>query len=359
MPEAVEFSEELLNQLQVPSGFQIQVFAKLDGSPRMMVVAEDGSVYITRRDPGDVLRLVDADGDGVAESQETIVSDLDMVHGIAIHDGKLWLAGVKSIWSAPLEDDGTIGDLETIVDDLPDGGQHANRTIAFDDNGLLYVSIGSTCNDCPETNPENATIVRMKPDGTERTVFASGLRNTIGWAWHPETGDLWGMDQGSDWRGDDQPPEELNKLEMNGNYGWPFCFGEKWVDKYLPREPEGMTKAEFCAASIAPAMMYQAHSSPIGFVFYTGSLFPDEYQGDAFVAFRGSWNRNQPTGYKVVRFRFENGQPVAFEDFVTGFLINGGANHFARIAGLAVAKDGSLLISDDTNGVIYRISYTG
>jgi glucose/arabinose dehydrogenase len=224
----------------------------------------------------------------------------------------------------------------------------------------LYVSVGSPCNACSFENREYATILQIQPDGSSRVIFAEGLRNTIGWGWHPETGQMWGMDHGSDWRGDDQPPEELNLLNQGNNYGWPHCFADRQVDPYLASPPPGMTKAEFCAQSVGPALTYQAHSAPIGMVFYTGEQFPEMYRNDAFVAMRGSWNRQQPVGYKIVRIDFdEAGQPVAFEDFVTGWLIEDGQAQFGRVAGLLVLQDGSLLIAEDTNGMIYRVSYIG
>jgi glucose/arabinose dehydrogenase len=167
------------------------------------------------------------------------------------------------------------------------------------------------------------------------------------------------MDHGSDWRGDDQPPEELNRILDGRDYGWPFCFGDRQPDPYLSAEPARLTTAGHCRRSEPPVLTYQAHSAPIALVFYTGGQFPAEYRNDAFVAMRGSWNREPPTGYKVVRLRFQGGAPQGFEDFLTGFLIEEGRAHFGRPAGLAVARDGALLLSDDTNGVIYRVTHGG
>jgi len=346
---------ERIAALTVAEGFTLTVFARDLGNVRMMAQAEDGTVYATRRAQGDVIALRDSDEDGEAE-MEIVLSGLESVHGILLEGGQMYLATPTTIYVASFED-GVIGEPEVLVDDLPDGGQHGNRTMAFGPDGLLYVSIGSSCNSCAETNPEHATILQIQPDGSSRTIFAAGLRNTIGWGWHPETGEMWGMDHGSDWRGDDQPPEELNRLEQDANYGWPWCFGDQEVDPYLAVPPRGMTKAEFCATTATPALTYQAHSAPIGMVFYTGEQFPAEYSGDAFVAMRGSWNRQEPVGYKVVRLDFEDGQPAGFEDFVTGWLIEDGQAQFGRVAGLLVLQDGSLLIGDDTNGMIYQVSY--
>ncbi len=174
-----------------------------------------------------------------------------------------------------------------------------------------------------------------------------------------ESGALFGFDQGSDWRGDDQPPEELNLLEDGGNYGWPYCYADQRVDKFLSYPPAGATPEQFCANTVAPVLTYQAHSSPIGMAFCSTDQFPADCQGDAFVAMRGSWNRGEPTGYKIVRVDFDGGQPIAIDDFVTGWLIDNGASQFGRVTGVTVAADGSLLVADDSNGAIYRIADTG
>jgi membrane associated rhomboid family serine protease len=253
---------------------------------------------------------------------------------------------------------GTEGKLQTLIDDIPDAGQHPNRTIAFGPDKMLYLSVGSTCNACDEPNKEHATLLQVQPDGSKRNIYAKGLRNTIGFAWHPQTRELWGLDHGSDWRGNEQPPEELNLIKQGADYGWPFCWGDRRPDVYLSADPDGATKKEYCAKTESPVLTYTAHSAPLALMFYTASQFPTEYRNDAFVTMRGSWNRNPPSGYKVVRIRYENGKPVKFEDFVTGFLTKDGKAQFGRPVGLATAPDGSLFFTDDTNGVIYRVSYT-
>lgn len=358
-PERLEFSESLLQQLKMPAGFEISVFAKDLGNPRMIAVGSDGTVYVTRREQGDVLALKDTTGDGRADKQTTVASKLPFVNGITIHQNRLYFVTDKQLYAADLQQDGTVGQPQILIDDLPDGGQHPNRTLGFGPDGMMYLSVGSSCNACDEPNKEHATLLQAPMDGSRRTIYASGLRNTIGFAWHPETGELWGMDHGSDWRGDDQPPEELNRIQQGQNYGWPFCYADRRPDVYLSANPKEMTKEEYCAKTEAPVLTYQAHSAPLDLVFYTGSQFPQEYNGDAFVTMRGSWNRNPPVGYKVVRVRFQNGQPVAFEDFITGFLREDQMAQFGRPVGLGLAPDGSLMFTDDTNGVIYRVSYNG
>ena len=359
-PKRLEFDESLLSQLKMPPGFQISVFAKDLGNPRNLAVAPNGTVYITRREQGDVLALKDTTGDGRADQQRTVASGLKYVNGIIIHQNRLYFVTDKQLYAADLRSDGMEGKPQVLINDLPDGGQHPNRTLGFSPDGMLYISVGSSCNACDESNEEHATLLRAQPDGSKREIYARGLRNTIGFAWHPQTGELWGMDHGSDWRGDDQPPEELNRLQQGQHYGWPFCWGDRQPDVYLPANPEGMSKEEFCQNKTQPPILtYQAHSSPLDLIFYTASQFPQEYRGDVFVTMRGSWNRNPPVGYKVVRLRFQNGKPVGFEDFITGFLTEDGKAQFGRPVGLAIAPDGSLLFADDTNGVIYRVSYKG
>jgi glucose/arabinose dehydrogenase len=350
---------ERIAQLQAPAGFTVTVFAQDLGNVRMMAQGADGTIYVTRRNQGDVLALRDEDGDGQAEDPILVVAGLEGVHGIIVRENQIYLATPTTVYVGDLAADGTVADLRTLVENLPEGGQHGNRTLAFGPDDLLYISVGSSCNACNETNPEHATILQVQADGSSRRIFAQGLRNTIGFGWHPETGEMWGMDHGSDWRGDNQPPEELNLLQQGSDYGWPFCYGAQQVDPYIPTNPRGRTKAEHCAQSVAPVLTYQAHSAPIGMVFYTGDQFPAEYQNDAFVAMRGSWNRRQAVGYKVVRIDFADGQPTQVEDFVSGFLLENGQAHFGRPAGLLVTDDGSLLLAEDTNGVIYRIRYLG
>ena len=357
-PNKVEPTPERMRAIKAPSGFTVTPFATGLKNARIIAVAPNGDVYLSRRDQGDVLLLKDANGDGRADGAPVTVANRAGAHGLAIRDNKLYLITAKELFVADIQPDGRLGELKMLIGDLPDAGQHANRTIAFGPDGMLYISVGSTCNACNESNPENATLLRASPDGKSRSIFASGLRNMIGFAWHPQTGELWGFDHGIDFLGDNQQQEELNKVEMGKQYGWPHVFGNNEV--YPQSTPQGeISKEEWKKRSTPMVLGYTAHAAPMQFVFADKSAFPAQYRGDAFVTMRGSWNRNPASGYEIVRVRFENGQPKGVEPFVTGFLTDGGKTHIARPVGLAFAQDGALLMADDANGVIYRVAYTG
>jgi glucose/arabinose dehydrogenase len=366
-PAHRDFSEELMRQVQLPAGFRIDVFANGLEEPRSIAVAPNGNVYVAEREPGRVRLLQDTNGDGRADLSRVVTEglreDLRGVHGLAVYRGNLYMVTETELLSAPILADGGLGTPELLMDDIPAGGQHPNRTIGFAPDGTLFLSIGSTCNACVEPMEDHAAMHRVSDDGSQREIYAEGLRNTIGFAWHPVTGQLWGMDHNSDGRGENWPPEELNRIVEGAHYGWPFCGGYQDPDHHVPADPEGsepMTKQEFCQQTEPPVLTYTAHAAPMEMIFYTATAFPAEYRNDAFVTMRGSWNRNPPIGYEVVRVRYDDeGNPQSVEPFATGWLIEDGRAHFGRLMGIAQAADGSLLVGDDTNGVIYRIAFEG
>ncbi|MET0752887.1 MAG: YbhB/YbcL family Raf kinase inhibitor-like protein [Pyrinomonadaceae bacterium] len=357
----IEPTIQRIKSLKLPAGFSIAKFAEIS-NPRMLAVAPDGTIYVSQRTPGTLSMLKDTNGDGAADVQK-VVAEKKQMHGVAIDNGKMYLVTVKEVFVADIKSDGTLGELRMIIDDLPDAGQHPNRTIAVRD-GKLYITVGSTCNACDESNVENATILTTDLNGKNRKIYASGLRNTIGFGWHPTSGKMFGMDHGIDMLGDNDQEEELNELIEGAKYGWAYAYANGKVNPHnKPPRELGLTGEDWAKQSKNPSLLYTPHAAPMQMAFYTGTMFPAEYKNDAFVAFRGSWNRNPPSGYEVVRIRFDaQGNPTRFEPFLTGFLIKGGSDngkdaHFARLAGLAMMKDGSMLVTDDTNNIIYRVSY--
>lgn len=354
-PKHEDFEETMLSRLTVPAGFKVTVAATGLGKPRMMALAADGSMYVTRRDQGDVILLSDKDGNGRFEDMKTVMTHFNGVHGVTLHDGFIYLCSNKELKRARIKQDGTLEDTTTLIKNLPEGGQHGNRVIAFGPDNLLYISVGSDCNDCGETNAENATILQVKPDGSSRKIYARGLRNTVSFDWNPQTKELWGADNGTDWRGDSIPPEELNKIVEGGDYGWPLVFGKQQVDP-AREDPPGTTKEAYAKTTQPAVMMFPAHSAPVGFTFLTKATgFPKEYSQDALVGWHGSWNREHPEGYKIQRIHFENGSPVSVQDFFSGFLSKDGKTRFGRPAGIVVSEKNFVYVADDESGVIYRV----
>jgi Raf kinase inhibitor-like YbhB/YbcL family protein len=345
--------------LKLPRGYRASVWASGLGNTRMIAIAPDGSVYVSRRSEADIIRLADGDRDGRADGPPTVIVNRPGLHGLTIHAGMLYFMTAREVFRAPLRPDGGIGEVETLMDDLPDAGQHLNRTLAVGPDNMLYISAGSTCNACDESSQENATLIRATLDGNSRRVWASGLRNTIGFGWHPRTGELWGWDQGIDWLGNDLQREEVNRLEAGKRYGWPYVFED---GKLNPQDepPGGITGAQWAAASTNPVLMHVAHSAGMQMAFHPGGGFGPDAAGDAFVALRGSWNRKPASGYELVRVRFDaDGRATRIEPFVSGFMSRDGTGQYGRPCGVAVMRDGSMLLSDDANGIIYQITYEG
>ncbi len=334
--------------LYVRPGFRISLFADNLGGVRNLALGPGGVVYASLQGAGKVVRLADANGDGVAEVTE-VATGLDGPFGIAFRGDTMYVGEETRVrrWipgnPAP----------QTVVSGLPSGG-HSTRTVVFGRDGYLYLAVGSSCNVCDESDPRRAAVTRYNADGTGEHRFATGLRNSVGLAIHPTTGELWATNNDRDNIGgmntrvtDDLPPERLNVIKDGKFYGWPQC--------YLPGQRNPEYPSANCSAVEPPAITFQAHSAPLGMAFYTGSKFPG-YQGDAFVAFHGSWNRSVPTGAKVVRVRMQNGKAVSSEDFVTGWQLGNGSRWGRPVAPLAL-PDGSLLISDDSGGRVWRVTY--
>lgn len=350
-PEHLDFLPEMVKLLKVPDGWTVDIAASGLGKARMLLLGPNGQLYITRRDAGDVLMLKDNNGDNKFDDIKTVVAEFKGVHGITMKDGWLYLCNNNELRRYKMNPDGTLDGKEMLFKDMPSAGQHPNRTMDFGPDGMLYISIGTLCNDCKESDPEAATIVQVDPKTWTRKIFASGLRNTIGFDFHPQTNEMWGADNGGDAKGDDWPPEEINHIKQGGNYGYPFAYGKREVDESR-EDPAGNSKHEWVKNTEPSAFELQAHVAPIAFQFF-GTNAPSGYSGDALVCLHGSWNRSKPVGFKVQRINFENGIPVGASDFLSGFLK--GKTRFGRPAGIAIANNGMVYISDDANGVLYVV----
>lgn len=331
--------------LSVPPGFEIIEFADRLRGVRTLEFGPDGSLYAAVSRDGRVVRLDPED----ANRRETILDGLNRPYGLAFHDGWLYVAERHRVVRYR---GSSYEESEVVVPDLPTGGSHWTREIAFDSEGRLLVAVGSSCNVCEERDPRRAAVTRYSADGAREEIVGEGLRNVAGLALHPGTGVMWASQNERDMLGDDLPEEEINLLGRDGeHFGWPYCHGDR-----IPN-PEFRGREDFCQTTVPPALGIQAHSAPLGMAFYTGDEFPVEYRGDLFVALHGSWNRSERTGYKLIRVRVDEGRPVSYEDFATGWLWAG------RVAGrpvdVVVGPGGELFMSDDEGGRIYMIRWVG
>jgi glucose/arabinose dehydrogenase len=346
-----------------PPGYRVNLFADGLDHARWLAVAETGEVFLAEPRAGKVTQLVDTDGDGRADKRSTFARGHDAPHGLAFHGGSLYVADLEGVWRYPWRPGMTEarGKGERITPDGAFGasGGHWTRNIAIaPDGGHFYVAIGSAGNIGVE-RPPRATVKEFNIDGSGGRVFASGLRNPVGIAFHPDTGRLYTVVNERDGLGDGLVPDYLAALADGGFYGWPYAYiGPNPQPGYADRRPELVRR------TLVPDVLFQSHSAPMALVFARGGQFPEDWQDDAFVAFRGSWNAAVPTGYKVVRVPFENGKPSGwYENFVTGFRLDPpGRRTTARVwgrpVGMALARDGSLLIAADVDHSIWRVSRT-
>jgi glucose/arabinose dehydrogenase len=347
-----------LDRIDLPDGFRIEVFADTLPEARSMAYVPGtgdapGALFVGTRNTGGVYALRDRNGDHRVDAMHVLAADLDTPNGVAVKDGDLYVAEINRI----LRYDDILQRLDdppepvVAVDGLPEEEHHGWKFIDFGPDGKLYVPVGAPCNICNPDEPF-ATILRMNPDGTEREVVARGVRNSVGFDWHPETDQLWFTDNGRDWMGDNTPPCELNHVtEAGQHFGYPYVHGDDVLD---PEFGSGRDPADYRA----PAQELGPHVAPLGMEFYTGTMFPAAYRGRVFIAEHGSWNRSDKIGYRVTMIRFNDaGQAVSYEPFATGWLQ--GDSNWGRPVDLELLPDGSMLVSDDQTGAIYRISYDG
>ena len=338
-------------RLSLPPGFSVTVFAEDLGKARGIGISPEGGLFVCLMDRGELVVVLDEDGDGISDKSLIFVDGLRSPHSVAFYNGYVYVGESDKITRFRDDDDNFIadGEGEVVVSGLPTSG-HFTKTVAFGPDGMMYVSIGSSCNVCEESDPKRATVMRYNPDGSGGTIFSSGLRNSVALAFHPETGELWAANNGRDRIGDDLPPEEINILAEGKHYGWPYCYGDGNMN------PEYSNEKSKCDDTLPPVFDMQAHSAPLGMRFYSGTEFPTEYRGDLFIAFHGSWNRSKKTGYKIVRVLIEDGSPVGIEDFVSGWLTPYGSV-WGRPVDIDFSVGGAMFISDDQGGNIYRVVY--
>ena len=354
--------------LSVPKGFSVSVFAEgLDRPRRIAVVPNPAQkrgfdLLVSQSYVGNVILLRDSTGAGRADQKFEFASGLNQPYGIAFRPGQVYLAGTDAVYRFPFVAGQTkvAGEGQKIVD-LTRGGynNHWTHNLLFDKTGnKLFVTVGSSCNVCEESDPQRAAISVMNPDGSDKRLFATGMRNPIGIAWRPNTNQLWTVVNERDLLGDDVPPDYFTSVQPNHFYGWPYAY--TGADRKVVPDPTfGAKNPAKVAGTTPPDVPVQAHSAALGVVFYppSGGNFPREYRGDAFLSFHGSWNRSNPTGYKIVRVH-NPGPNAQVSDFVSGFLKSDGSK-WGRPVDIQLAPDGSLLFSDDQGGKIWRVSYTG
>ncbi len=349
-----EYSKSLpLDKLKLPEGFTIEVYAEVDGA-RSMIMSPSGVLFVgNKKAEGNVYAIVDTDGDHKADKRWTVDTKMNMPLGVAFKDGDLYVAEVNRILKYASIETSLQTPPEPVVinDSYPTETHHGGKYIAFGPDGKLYVPVGAPCNIC---EPEEifATITRMNADGTEREIFAKGIRNTVGFTWHPTTKEMWFTDNGRDMMGDDVPFCELNLAPKAGmHFGYPYCHqGDVADPEFGDKHP--------CSDFTPPVDKLGPHVAPLGVKFYTGKMFPEKYQSNIFLAEHGSWNRTKKIGYNVTFVTLDGTDKVSgHEEFISGWLDEEAQEAWGRPADVLLLDDGSLLISDDKANVIYRVSY--
>ncbi len=344
-----------LQSVQLPPGFKIEVYAEVENA-RSMAMSPNGTLFVGNRDGDKVYAVKDTDGDFKADKKWVLASGLNMPNGVAFRDGDLYIAEISKISRIRNVESklANPGKLETVYDRYPTGAHHGWKYIAFGPDGKLYVPVGAPCNICLSEDTQYASITRMNADGTGMEVFAHGVRNTVGFTWHPTTKDIWFTDNGRDMLGDDIPPCELNTAPKAGmHFGYPFCHGGTIKD------PEFGAKRP-CSDFTAPAQNLGPHTAPLGLKFYTGAMFPEKYRGHLFIAEHGSWNRSKEAGHIGYRLSFvtvNGSKGTNYETFASGWLKADKKTAWGRPVDVLLLADGSMLVSDDQANVIYRITY--
>jgi len=343
--------DDVLKQLHLPYGFKISIYADDVPSARQMALGERGTLFVGTRD-GNVYALQDSNGDGVADQRYTVATDLYLPNGVAFRWGALYVAEVNRIIRYD-EIESNLSDPPkpvVVFDKLPSDKQHGWKYLKFGPDGKLYSAVGAPCNICDPEDQIYASLFRINADGSGFQILGRGIRNTVGFDWEPSTRHLFFNDNGRDRLGDDIPPDELNQWSGRvSHYGFPYCHGGNIPDPEFAGDKK-------CGPFKAPVWRYKAHVAPLGMRFYTGSQFPEHYYKQLFVAQHGSWNRSEPQGYQVALVKFRDGEPFNEKPFISGWLKADGTV-LGRPVDILQINDGSLLISDDKLGVIYKVEY--
>lgn len=343
-----------INLIKLPEGFKIEVYAEGVDGARSLTASPNGTIFVGNQKGEHVYAVQDKDGDGKGEVVKKIPTGMGGNNGVAFHDGALYVGEISKI----LRLDDIENKLDappapaTVIDTLPTEGHHGWKYLSFGPDNLLYFGIGAPCNICnmEETDPRFATVCRINPDGSNFEIVCHGVRNSVGFTWHPKNQQMWFTDNGRDLLGDDRPPCELNKMtEAGKHYGFPYCHGGDDPD------PEFGEKG--CEGFVPPVQKMAAHVAPLGCRFYTGEAFPEEYRGAIFIAEHGSWNRSIPQGYRITYVKVDDEGNVTqdWKVFAQGWLRRTQA--WGRPVDIQMLPDGSMLVSDDKAGVLYRISY--
>jgi glucose/arabinose dehydrogenase len=345
---SVDLSPGGLADLRAPEGFKVNVYASGLLSPRFMAVGPDGTIFVAEQSGARVSALPDRNGDGEADERITVADNLAAPSSLAFLDGRLLVGEHDKITELTPGADYRATSRKGLIPGLPPSGGHVTKTILVGPDGRLYVAMGSTCNVCEEEDERRAAVSVYERDGSGGRIFARGLRNAVGLAVNPWTGEIWATNNGRDLLGDDRPPETVYVLRDGGDYGWPRCHAGDLVDPEFGGERK-------CEGVEEPVLKLAAHMAPLGLAFYEDGPFPAPYDSSLYIALHGSWNSSRKVGYKVIRVPLSEGKVAGPpEDFLTNFLQADG-NVAGRPAGVTVADDGALLVSDDKAGYIYRV----
>lgn len=343
-----QLEQNLQKNVRLPEGYDISLFANGMKSPRLMVETETGDIIVSSY--SSEVYLVSGDKDGRADKTSVLLRGLNLPHGLLLNDGWLYVAEQHQVSRIRFDPQkGTVsGKPETVLSGLPNNGGHSSRTLKKGPDGWFYLTIGSSCNVCRESHHWRATMLRFHPDKkAPPQIHASGLRNTVGFDWQPKTGQLYGVENGRDWLGDNFPPDELNEIKAGGFYGWPWRHGNNIPDPDLGRS--------FTGDALKPAFSFEAHIAPLSIRFLRHQK-PASMQNTALVAQHGSWNRSTKNGYRIVSLHFGKDNAISRKIFLNGFLQ--GQKVIGRPVDIIERQNGNLLISDDYNGAIWRVRYT-